>query len=549
MADTVIENLITQLSFDFDEEKLEEFQEGVETAAKGLVAIVGAAAAAATAIFAFTKQIAEANDELGKFAQRIGVDIEALQELGFVAELNGGSIDSMNASLANLSRVASEAARGMGPGVEVFGMLGISVTDATGRLKQADDLLLDVADAISRLGSQAERLEFAQKLGIGEDLLLAIQQGSEAIKQQRKEARELGFVIDVDAAQAAADFQDELLRLNRIILGVSNAIGTKLMKQIEPMIEQFVEWFKANKAILQQNLTRFLDSLIKGIRGIFNAVMRVVSMVNSLVQAMGGWKAAIVAVTGVLIAMNASALLLPVLAVAAGAAILLILEDIITFAKGGDSALGQLTEKFPVLESLIWGLLDLLAMIRDGWLLIFSDGAEAFEGMVLWIQAMRKEFALLDFVLSKISKLFSTIAEGWGLIFSVGDQALEGFIMMIKDIGTAIQTFIIDKFTALTNLINKIPGIDIGEIETPILTTSQRAISAQTIIDQNRVPGNAAVGGGGISNITNTTNTSKPNIVINVNGGDTEQVKRVVSDVLSEQYSGAQTNLESQVEY
>ncbi len=536
MADTVIENLITQLSFDFDEEKLEEFQEGVETAAKGLVAIVGAAAAAATAIFAFTKQIAEANDELGKFAQRIGVDIEALQELGFVAELNGGSIDSMNASLANLSRVASEAARGMGPGVEVFGMLGISVTDATGRLKQADDLLLDVADAISRLGSQAERLEFAQKLGIGEDLLLAIQQGSEAIKQQRKEARELGFVIDVDAAQAAADFQDEMLRLNRIILGVTNAIGTKLMKQIEPMIEQFVEWFKANKAILQQNLTRFLDTLIKGIRGVFNVVMRVVSMVNSLVQAMGGWKAAIVAVTGVLIAMNASALLMPVLAVAAGAAILLILEDIITFAKGGDSALGQLTEKFPVLESLIWGLLDLLAMIRDGWLLIFSSGDEAFEGMVLWIQDLRKEFALLDIALSGISLLFNKIIEGWSLIFSVGDQALEGFIMMIKDIGTAIQTFILDKFTALTNLINKIPGIDIGNVGSPILTTPARAAG---------IPG----GAGGISNITNTNNTSNPNIVINVNGGDTEQVKRVVSDVLSEQYSGAQTNLESQVEY
>ena len=103
MADTVIENLITKLSFEFDEDKLEEFQDGVEKAAKGLVAVVAAATAAATAIFAFTKSMADSNDELGKFAQRVGIDVQALQELGFVAELNGGSIDSMNNSLAAVS--------------------------------------------------------------------------------------------------------------------------------------------------------------------------------------------------------------------------------------------------------------------------------------------------------------------------------------------------------------------------------------------------------------------------------------------------------------
>ncbi|GAH94243.1 unnamed protein product, partial [marine sediment metagenome] len=83
--------------------------------------------------------------------------------------------------------------------VEVFGLLGISATDATGKIKNADDLLLDVADSISVLGTQAEKLEFANKLGIGPDLLLSLQQGSKAIEEQRKEARELGFVIDKNA--------------------------------------------------------------------------------------------------------------------------------------------------------------------------------------------------------------------------------------------------------------------------------------------------------------------------------------------------------------
>ena len=474
-------------------------------------------------------------------------DLQALQELGYVAELNGGSIDSMNSSLSNLARISSEAARGMGPGIEVFGMLGVSVMGTNGAIKQADDLLLDVADSISRLGSQAQRLEFAQKLGIGDDLILAIQQGSQAIIEQRKEARELGFVIDVDAANAAAAFQDEMLRLNRIILGVSNAIGTKMMKHIQPMIKEFVKWFKANKAILQQKLTKFLDSVIKGIRGIFNVGIRVVSMINSLVRAMGGWKTTIIAVTGLLVALNASTLLMPILAIAAGAGILLILEDIIVFAEGGDSALGELSKKFPVLEKLIHSLLKLLGMIRDGWLLIFTDGDRAFEGMLLWIRDLRQELELLDFFLDKIEKLFSTVTKGWSLIFSDGDEAWEGFKLMIQDMGETIQTYILDKLESIKDIINKIPGINIGTVDSPILTTPARAagiIQAAQLYgqpNQNEVTNQ--------QNIDNRTAANKPDITININGGDISQVKKAIAEVLAEQYSGAQTNLESQVEY
>jgi len=489
MADTIIENLITQLSFDFDEDKLEKFDDLVEGAVKGLTAMVAGATAAATAVFVFTKSIAESNDELGKFAQRIGLDVEAIQELGFVAELNGGSIDSMSSSLENLARISSEAARGLGAGIEVFGILGISVTDANGRLKDADDLLLDVSDAISKLGSQAEKLEFAQKLGISGDLLIAIQQGSEAIKRQRQEARELGFVIDQNAAQAAADFVDEFLRLRKIISGVASAIGTRLMKQITPMIKVFVDWYKINKQIIQQNISLFLDRAIGATKKLLFVVSRVVRIVKSLVTAMGGWKNSIIAVTALLLTMNASALLMPILAIAAGAAILLVLEDIITFAEGGDSAIGALAEKFPIIETAVNGLLNLLGMIRDGWILIFTEG----------------------------------------------DEAIEGAIMMMKDLGKAIKDFFLAPLNKGIELIGKLPGIQI-DAKSPILTPSNRAISSQSF------------GSPGAGSITNNS-TSSPTVNITINGGDTDKIKQTVKDALSEEYSGAQTNLQSQVEY
>lgn len=547
MADTVIENLITKLSFDFDEGTLEKFEELVADSAKALVAVVAGATAAATAIFAFTQSIAESNDELGKFAQRIGVDLEALQELGLVAEFNGGSIDSMNNSLANLTRIASETARGIGGGVETFGMLGISVTDASGRIKDADNLFLDVADSISRLRTQAERLEFAQRLGIGPDLLLALQQGSDAIREQREEAKALGFVIDKDAADAAANFNDEMLRLTKIVTGVSNAIGTRLIKQIEPMLEKFVEWFKVNKAIIQQNISFFLDKLITTIRVVFSIGARVVGMVSSLVSAMGGWQNSIIAVTALLVTMNANALLMPVLAVAAGAGILLILEDIIKFAEGGDSAIGNLAERFPVLGTVLTGILNILGMVRDGWILIFTEGDAIIEGMVLLVQDLRSEFKLLDLAITGIMTVINMVADGWKLIFSSGGEALEGLLLMLKDFKDSVKDFLLVPLDKVVGLVNKIPGINIGAtglVESatePIVETVNRT---QIIRDEagNFMP-QPQVGGA-----TNTT-TNNPVINISIDGGNVDEVRRVVSEVLSEQYSGAQTNLKSQVEF
>jgi hypothetical protein len=487
VADKVIENLITKLTFDYDDKKLEKFEKSINSAIKGLTALVAGATASAAAVFAFTKKIAESNDELGKFAQTVGVDVKALQELGFAAELNGGSIDSMNSSLANLSRMASEAARGVGAGVEVFGLLGISVTESNGALRTADDLLFDISDAVANLGSQAERLELTQKLGIGQDLLLSIQQGSEALRQQRKEARELGFVIDDDATKAAADFNDELLRVTSIVKGVASAIGTRLMKQMVPVVEQFTKWFKINRLIIQQNISSFLDKLLTVQRAVFNITMRVVGVINGLAQAMGGWKTVIIAVSTYLLAMNASALLMPALAVAAGAAILLILEDFMKFAEGGDSVLGNLAERIPALELALKGLLFFLRTVRDGWVGIFTQG----------------------------------------------DQALEGMILLLRDIGKHIRTFLLLPINNVIDLLNRIPGVNIG-------------------FDQ---PNRAVGGAGGTTNTSNTANTTnnsttnKPVITLNINGGDTEKVKQVVTGVLAEQYSGAITSGSSQVEY
>jgi len=401
----VIDSLVAALSFEFDDKALKEFDKGMQDAGKAIAIVAAGAATAGVAIFAFTSKIAEQNDEIGKLAQTVGLAAQTINELGFVAELNGGSINGMNTSIENLARTASEAARGMGPGVEAFGLLGISATDANGQIKQTDDLLLDVADAVSQLGSQSEKLELLNKLGIDTSLLLTLDQGREAIIAQRKEVEALGFVLDKDATESAAKFNDEMLRVGTVVKGIASAIGTKLMKQITPMIKVFLEWFKANKDILKQNLNVFFEKLTTAIGAIFKIGGRVVSVINSIVQAFGGWANAIGIVSAAMLILNGRALLLPAIILAAGAAIFLLVEDLIAFANGADSQIGALAEKFPIIGKAAMGLIAVFRMVREGWRLIFEDGEKALDGLM--IVAERIGQAITDFIMAPINALSS----------------------------------------------------------------------------------------------------------------------------------------------
>ena len=112
------------------------------------------------------------------------------------------------------ARRASEAQRGIGEGVEAFGLLGISVTNANGELKSSDQLLIEVAGAMEGL-SAARQIELAEKLGLSGSIRL-LQQGRDEVVRLTEDARALGVTTQKDAA-IAAEFQDGLTRLWRVV--------------------------------------------------------------------------------------------------------------------------------------------------------------------------------------------------------------------------------------------------------------------------------------------------------------------------------------------
>ena len=434
----VLQELVEIIKFEVDDKSLKKFDAGLKSATKALAGIAVVVAAAGAAVYAFVSDVAGSTDEMGKQAEQLGISVEAYQELTHAAELNGASQQSLTSSLVGVSKAASEAARGAGGGVEAFGMLGVSVTDANGNIKDSDALLLDVADSLENVGSQAQKMELLSKLGISEDMLLTLDQGSDAMRRQMQEAKDLGFVLSKNATKDAAKFADEQLRVTKVIKGVSNQIAIGLMPGITKLMTVFKKWFIANKALIKQNLQSFLQGITKAVTFFYNIAVRVISVIDTIATSLGGWKNLIMLAAGAWAVLNANMLLVPLLAIAIAAGIFLLVEDIIAFANGGDSAIQSLIDKFPMLEAPIRFIIDILASVAEGWRLIFTEGDKALEGLGIlidrWIiQPFNKVLGLIDGVTESMS--------------SIADIKIPS----LGDIGSSISNFVgLGKSPALT---------------------------------------------------------------------------------------------------
>lgn len=189
---------------------------------------------------------ARAIDEVTKASDRLGTNVETLQGFRFATELAGASAQDLELAWKTTGRNVSDAARGMGEGKIALEKLGISATDATGRIKTADQVMLEFADKLPKLSSEAEVTAAAMKLfgESGTKLLPMLRQGSEAMRDQIAEGRALS-VVTRDLAAKGEDFKDANLRLDRSMKSMRDTVVGAVLPAFSKLAEN------AAKAIVE----------------------------------------------------------------------------------------------------------------------------------------------------------------------------------------------------------------------------------------------------------------------------------------------------------
>jgi hypothetical protein len=144
--------------------------------------------------------------DMGDFAQRIGVGVEALQALRYAAEQNGASAGVMDMALQRLTRRVSQAAAGTGELAKILPEIGLNAQEMN-RLKPDEQFRL-FADAVAGAATRGDQMRLAMAALDTEGVALVdmLSKGSAAIEQFGKEAVDTGIASAdlTERAQAAA---------------------------------------------------------------------------------------------------------------------------------------------------------------------------------------------------------------------------------------------------------------------------------------------------------------------------------------------------------
>jgi hypothetical protein len=108
----------------------------------GIRTLGGALLGAATVggLGALIDRSISAADAIGKTADKIGVGVEALQELRVAAKASGIEQHTLDMALQRFTRRAAEAAQGTGE-ANALAQMGIALRDQSGNLRRSEDLL------------------------------------------------------------------------------------------------------------------------------------------------------------------------------------------------------------------------------------------------------------------------------------------------------------------------------------------------------------------------------------------------------------------------
>ena len=182
---------------------------GTLLAGLGLAAVIGQ-----------LRQVASEFAGIADTADRTGLGTDQIQELGYTAEMAGGTVEDMNSGLVKFSKNLSEAARGSGDLAKVLDANGVSLNNADGSLRSTTDMLGQYADLVKNAATPQDALNLATMAfgkSAGPALVVALKDGRDGLKKSADEAHRFGAVADADVIKKAAEIDDKFVQLARVI--------------------------------------------------------------------------------------------------------------------------------------------------------------------------------------------------------------------------------------------------------------------------------------------------------------------------------------------
>lgn len=241
--------------------------------AGGFAAVAAAIVKAEKAMISMTKESAAFADNIITLSMQTGQSTQQLQEFAYASELIDVSVDTLQGSLTKLTNNMQDTMNGTGNAKASFEALGVSVTNADGSMRSANDVFYETIDALGQVKNETERDAMSMDIfgRSAQDLNPLIIQGSKTIKAYADEAHNMGYVLDDEALSALGAVDDAYQRLQKTQEGVKNQLAVEFAPYLEEFYGDVTTMVKdGGKAIKDSGIVDAFGMLLETVGDIIN---------------------------------------------------------------------------------------------------------------------------------------------------------------------------------------------------------------------------------------------------------------------------------------
>jgi len=288
-GDITVRRLVTEWGFDVDQKPLQKFESTLQNLKRGVQVVGAAAATGAASLFGLAKQTSDTAIEMQRGAEAVGMQREEYQLLTQAASRYGVEADDVNDVLAVLSERAREALNGAQGFRDAFKAAGVEMEELRGA--EPEEIFRVTAESMRQLESDTRRLQAAEAL-LGGDLqrrfMPMFQAGAESVDEMTQRLESLGTVMGDEAVQDSRQFESAMFFGRQALQGLANTAGAAALPTINELIGTLLDWFAANRKVIETNLESFIESTGDFVVYAADSLTSLISGIQDLTEEAGG---------------------------------------------------------------------------------------------------------------------------------------------------------------------------------------------------------------------------------------------------------------------
>ena len=261
--------------------KVQEFGGKVEAAGQKLAPLSAAAGGFAAGMIGLGYSSVTAADDLNTLSKHTGLSTDSLQKMKYASDLVDVSVEDITGAFTKMKK-------GMSGSADAFDEIGVSVTNADGSMRNAEDVFNDTLKALSEIENETERDQKAYAIfGKSADQLAGIiDDGGEALRQYGDQAEELGLIMSGDTLDSLNEINDKVDQSKAQISAAAGELGATIAEGLLPLVDPIVEGIQKVTEFIK-NLTPEQTNLILAIAGVIAVLAPLLSIIGGIISTVG----------------------------------------------------------------------------------------------------------------------------------------------------------------------------------------------------------------------------------------------------------------------